>query len=94
VGLTPAELGAYVGRFYSDELDATYEVTRAGNALVLRRARTPADTMRAVDRQTFRATGLTLRFTPAAQGTPSPMFTIDAGRARGIEFNRVTAAGK
>jgi hypothetical protein len=43
------------------------------------------DTLRALDRQTFRGTGYTLRFAPAADG---PAFTLDAGRIRGIEFTR------
>ena len=92
VTLSDAELNAYVGRFYSEELDATYEVARSGSALLLRRPRTPTDTLRATDHRTLRASGLILNFTP---GQPSsPMFTVDAGRARGIEFIRVAPSGK
>lgn len=92
VVLTDAELNAYVGGFYSEELDATYEISRAGSLLVLRRPRTPADTLRAIDHRTLRSSGLTLNFTP---GQPaSRMFTVDAGRARGIEFIRVAPTGK
>jgi CubicO group peptidase (beta-lactamase class C family) len=92
VALTEAELNAYTGRFYSEELDATYEISRAGSTLLLRRARTPTDTLRASDHRTLRSAGLILNFTP---GQPSsPMFTVDAGRARGIEFIRVAPAGK
>jgi CubicO group peptidase (beta-lactamase class C family) len=84
VTMTAAERVAMTGRFYSPELDATYELRDAGDALVVVRARA-VDTLRAVDRQTFRGTGYTLRFAPTAGG---PAFTLDAGRIRGIEFSR------
>jgi CubicO group peptidase (beta-lactamase class C family) len=84
VTLTPAERAAMTGRFYSPELDATYELRNAGDALVVVRARS-VDTLRAVDRQTFRGTGYTLRFGSSSAG---PVFTLDAGRIRGIEFSR------
>jgi CubicO group peptidase (beta-lactamase class C family) len=84
VTLTQAERAAMTGRFYSPELDATYELRDAGDALVVVRARA-VDTLRAVDRQTFRGTGYTLRFAPSASGSA---FTLDAGRIRGIEFSR------
>jgi CubicO group peptidase (beta-lactamase class C family) len=87
LSLSAADLDALAGRYYSDELDATYELTRNGTALMLRRARSGPDTVRAMDRQTFRAAGATLHF---AAGSPSPSFTVDAGRARGIEFVRVS----
>lgn len=84
--LAAADRAAYAGRYYSDELDATYEIVEAGSALVLRRARSAPDTLRIVDGATLRAAGMVLRFAP---GRPSPSFGIDAGRARGIEFRRV-----
>lgn len=85
--LAPAELDAFTGGFYSEELDATYVLTRSGSALVLHRARSAPDTLRAVDRQSFRTSGATLHF---AAGSPSQGFSVDAGRARGIEFARVS----
>jgi CubicO group peptidase (beta-lactamase class C family) len=87
VTLTPAERAAMTGRFYSPELDATYELRDAGDALVVVRSRA-VDTLRAVDRQTFRGSGYTLRFTASTAGTAGPAFTLDAGRIRGIEFSR------
>jgi len=84
--LTAGQLDAFTGRFYSDELDATYNIARSGAALVLRRARSAPDTLRAVDRSSFRGGGMTLHF---SDGAPSPGFTVDAGRARGIEFARL-----
>ncbi|HEV8217063.1 MAG TPA: serine hydrolase domain-containing protein [Gemmatimonadaceae bacterium] len=84
VTLTPSERAVMTGRFYSPELDATYELRDVGEALVVVRARA-VDTLRAVDRQTFRGAGYTLHF---ATANGAPTFTLDAGRIRGIEFRR------
>jgi hypothetical protein len=67
-------------------LTSTYDLRAAGTALVLRRGRAAPDTLRAVDSHTFRAGGITLHFSGPGGG---PAFTIDNGRARGIEFTRV-----
>jgi CubicO group peptidase (beta-lactamase class C family) len=83
VTLSDAQLTSMSGRFYSGELDATYDISRAGQSLVLRRARGPADTLRAVDPQTLRGPGLTLRFLDQSS------FSLDVGRARGMVFTRV-----
>jgi CubicO group peptidase (beta-lactamase class C family) len=88
VTLTPAEAAAMSGRFFSDELNATYELTHEGTTLVLHRPRAPADTLRATDHQTLRGGGLTIRFTQPPTGTAAN-FTLDNGRARGLEFARV-----
>lgn len=86
--LTDAEAMSMAGRYHSVELNADYDLSHVGNRVVLKRPRALADTLRAVDRQTLRATGLTIRFTgPAA-------FTIDNGRARGIEFVRTSSGSK
>jgi CubicO group peptidase (beta-lactamase class C family) len=82
---TSVDVVPLVGRFYSDELSATYDLSAASNALVLRRAHAGPDTLRAVDARTFRGAGLTLHFDTA---TPATSFTVDNGRARGIEFVR------
>jgi len=87
--LAAAGLAALAGRYYSEELDATYELRADGQALTVRRPRGEVDTLRAVDARTFRAGGLTYRFAPNARGA-SPSFAVDIGRARGMEFRRVT----
>jgi len=84
IALTQSERAAMTGRFYSPELDATYELRDAGDALIVVRARA-VDTLRALDRQTFRGSGYTLHF---AASNGAPTFTLDAGRIRGIEFTR------
>jgi CubicO group peptidase (beta-lactamase class C family) len=82
ITLTDTQLASMVGRFYSEELNTTYTLTRAGPSLVLTRLRATPDTLRATDAQTLRGRGMTLRFT--APNT----FTADNGRARGIVFVR------
>lgn len=84
-----AELAMLTGRYYSDELDATYELGASGATLTVRRPRGEVDTLRAVGPRTYRADGLTYRFTPNVNGAP-PRFAIDIGRARGMEFRKTT----
>jgi hypothetical protein len=83
VVLPAAELAKFAGRYYSDELDATYELKASDRVLIARRPRNAPDTLTAIDARTFRSGGLTYQF---AVGGKS--FTLDAGRARGIEFVR------
>ena len=92
-----------VGRYYSEELDATYEILVSGQSLTVRRPRGEVDTLMtpgttlgarapaAPDALTFRGGGLTYHFAPNA-GSSSPSFTVDIGRARGMEFKRVARA--
>jgi hypothetical protein len=87
---TAAALDRFTGRYYSDELDATFEIARAGSGLLLRRPRSAPDSLRSLSIvNTFRAGNLTLAFQSGSSA--SPAFTVDAGRARGIEFRRVTS---
>jgi CubicO group peptidase (beta-lactamase class C family) len=88
VTLSDAELTPLTGMFYSSELDAKYELTRGGGGLLLRRAH-GLDTLRALDARTFRGGGVVLRF--AADASTSPAFTVENGRARAIEFERMPA---
>ena len=84
--LPAAELSPLAGRYFSSELNATYDLSTANGSLVLRRSRT-VDTLRALDARTFRGGGVTLHFAPAPHTGPD--FTVENGRARGIEFARV-----
>ena len=88
VALTQAEVTAFAGRYYSDELNATYELSPVGTKLVLHRPRAVPDTLRAVDRRTLRGAGLTIRFPQPIGAGPAANFTVDNGRARGLEFSR------
>jgi CubicO group peptidase (beta-lactamase class C family) len=88
VALSDAEAAAMAGRYHSDELNADYELSVAGNRVVLSRPRAATDTLRAVDHATLRGAGITLRFAgPAA-------FTADNGRARGMEFVRIAPSSR
>jgi CubicO group peptidase (beta-lactamase class C family) len=87
-GAALSDLASFVGRYYSDELDATYEVVANGPALTVRRPRGEVDTLMFAGEQTFRANGLTYRFTPNAGGKATG-FAVDIGRARGMGFKRV-----
>lgn len=76
------DVAAFAGRYHSDELDATFAVRDSSGILVLQRPRRPAEVLSAVGAQAFRAGNFILTFTPAG-------FTLDVGRARGIEFTKV-----
>ncbi|MBV8194540.1 MAG: beta-lactamase family protein [Candidatus Dormibacteraeota bacterium] len=84
IAMTSDMMANVTGRYYSDELDATYEVVNQNGTLVVQRPRGVVDTLQAVDAHTFRARGTTFSFL----GTPAVSFTIDVDRARGIEFKR------
>jgi len=86
VSLPAADARAMAGRFYSDELNATYELVPSGSAFILRRPRAADDTLVAVGQRTLRGKGITLHF--ASSLTSRIVFTVDNGRARGIEFIR------
>jgi CubicO group peptidase (beta-lactamase class C family) len=88
ISLTHAEVAAIVGTYFSDELNATYELSSVGMKVVLHRPRAAADTLRAVDHQTLRGAGLTIRFDRPIAGGPAANFTLDNGRARMLEFSR------
>jgi CubicO group peptidase (beta-lactamase class C family) len=75
------------GRYYSEELDATYDVTKNGQTVTVRRPRGEVDTLAYRGERTYQANGLTYHFVPNVGGV-TPGFTVDIGRARGMEFKR------
>jgi CubicO group peptidase (beta-lactamase class C family) len=92
-GTTPAarDLSALAGRYYSNELDATYDVSATAATLMVKRPRGEVDTLQVVGPRTFRAGALTYRFAANVSGK-APGFAVDIGRARGMEFDRVPAS--
>jgi CubicO group peptidase (beta-lactamase class C family) len=86
VDLPPADLTAMSGRYYSDELNAAYELVRSGSRIVLRRPRAEPDTLHAIGKRTLRGSGITLHF--ASSLTSRVVFTVDNGRVKGVEFIR------
>jgi CubicO group peptidase (beta-lactamase class C family) len=86
-------LARLAGRYYSDELDATFALAASSSALLLTRARSGPDTLRATaERGAFRVGSLTLRFEDGQ--TPAASFTLDGGRVRGIDFHRMAPGGR
>ncbi len=79
------DLASLAGRYRSAELNATYDVVASPSELIVHRPRGEVDTLRATQPEVFRTRGYSLRF-----GSPGavPSFTLDNGRARGIEFVR------
>jgi hypothetical protein len=87
--LSAAELTAYAGDYYSDEVDATYHVTVSGGSLVYSARHIPAQMLTAIGPDTFRARGgITLHFERPAGASIPTAFTIEAGRVRNIRFVR------
>ena len=85
------ELTRAAGRYYSTELDATYELVANGTVLTVKRPRGEVDTLSVSGPRTFSAAMVTYRFAPDSAGTV-PSFTVAIGRARGLEVDRVPAS--
>src|SRR5690606_41650460 len=83
-----AELRAYSGKYYSDELAATYEVRLEDDALWLVM---PGQDSRArlepLQRDVFDAGSMRLRF--ERSGSDVAGFLLDQGRVRGLVFERM-----
>lgn len=89
---TVAELRAYSGDYYSEELDATYTLSVEGSRLILRRRNSPALPLEPVSPGTFRAGRTTLSF-EQHNGQPRA-FGVEAGRVRNIRFERRSPGGE
>jgi CubicO group peptidase (beta-lactamase class C family) len=78
----------FPGVYYSDEIDATFTITAAGERLLAQRDSdlTPVELQR-VSTDEFRFGGMTVRFVRGADGTLQALL-VDAGRVRGIRFDR------
>ena len=87
VELPPSALTAFVGRYHSEELGATYEIATNGTALVLTRPRARPDTLAARDSTTLVGSVGTLRFTLGADRR-AESFILDAGRVVNVRFLR------
>ena len=90
IALSADALSAMSGRYYSDELSATFDLSPVAGGLLLRRAHAGPDTLRATDAHTLRGGGVTLHFDANGSG-PAKAFTVENGRARGLEFARVAS---
>ena len=89
----PEELSAWVGDYYSDELQSTFVITANGRELLLRRDTDAAPrALTMLSRDHARAPGFTISFIHGTSGTggdaPVTGFVVSAGRVRDVEFVR------
>jgi CubicO group peptidase (beta-lactamase class C family) len=84
---TPDELAAYAGRYFSEELQATYTLAVQDGALALHRRGVDPTPLRPLVRDEFSA-GPTLRFVRDGSGAVTG-FMLDAGRVRNLRFARI-----
>jgi hypothetical protein len=89
-----ADLSAYTGRYYSEEIDATYVIKMQDSSLVLTRSKFPAAELEPHSGDTFKTDhfsivypSATLRFTRDAQGSVNGFF-LDLDRAKNVQFTR------
>ena len=87
VQLPAAALAQLAGRYYSEELNALYEITVSGSALTLKRPRASPEILTARDAVTLSGTVGTLRFTVGANGR-AEKFVLDASRVQNLAFVR------
>jgi CubicO group peptidase (beta-lactamase class C family) len=80
-------LADFTGRYYSEELHATYMVDLADSGLVVTRRLTGAQPLRHIDGDRFAAGGQTFTFNRDAAGRIEG-FAVEAGRVRNIRFGR------
>jgi CubicO group peptidase (beta-lactamase class C family) len=85
--LTAAEGSEYVGSYRSEELDVVYVLAADSGQLVLQNGVLRAATSRSAP-DVLSAAAVVLRFTRDPAGRISG-FSLDAGRVRGIRFDRV-----
>lgn len=88
--LGPEELRAYVGRYYSPDLGTEYRLKLKGQELKLVVGNHLDGTLTPTGEHEFERSFLTLQFRDPEDGQAQG-FQLDAGRARGIEFEWVTA---
>lgn len=92
--LTPATAAAFAGRYHSVELDADYLIEADGDRLTLQRGRGDPISLQPTVEGEFTLNGEVLTFEPRDDaGAAASGFTIDAGRVRGIRFERVEEGG-
>jgi hypothetical protein len=82
------ELAAFAGRYYSEELESTYQVSVDGAGLTLRRGnRRPIFTLQPGPKDEFRLPGSVIRFRRGPDGAVVGL-VVDADRTRGLDFGR------
>ncbi len=87
VQLSAAELAQFAGRYYSEELDALYEITVSGSTISVKRPRGKPEILTARDAVTLSGAVGTLSFT-VGPGHRAERFVLDAGRVQNLAFVR------
>ena len=85
--LTARDLAAYGGRFYSEELDATFTLAVEDGALTLRRRGARTQRLVPVVADEFMAGSMTVRITRGPDGAVAG-YLLDIGRVRNLLFER------
>ncbi len=84
---TSAELAAFAGTYYSEELDAEYRIFLRDAELKVQRGRGQPIPLRTTLEDEFTLSGDRVMFRRDERGRPAS-FVLDAGRVRGIRFVR------
>ena len=85
---TPAELGQYAGRYYSQELDTSYTFAVREGKLVLQRKKFEDASLTSVGGDSFTDADLgTIKFTRDSRNAVTG-FELNAGRVRHLKFAR------
>ena len=89
-GSNSTSLAGLVGDYYSSELDVTYHVALRDDDLVLSARHKPAEPLVPTGPDSFRggAGDVTLHFERSSPEGAAARFVLDAGRVRGIRFER------
>jgi CubicO group peptidase (beta-lactamase class C family) len=87
-GVGSTSLAGIVGDYYSSELDATYHVALRQDEFVLSARHRPAEPLVPAGPDSFRAGDITLHFERSTPEGAATGFLLDAGRVRGIRFQR------
>jgi CubicO group peptidase (beta-lactamase class C family) len=83
----PKDLAAYVGRYYSDEAEVTYEAALDGSALVLKHRPDTVIRLQPTAKDEFRGGSRDFRFIRGANGTVSEM-SLRGSRVFDLRFKR------
>jgi hypothetical protein len=85
---TPEQLGQFAGTYFSEEIDATYTVSLAGDKLVLRRKNVDDAPLQLLFADTFSSVGSgTLNFKRDPQDHITG-FVVNTGRVRNLRFTK------
>ena len=84
---TPAQAAAYTGTYHGEEIEPTYRVEVTDGRLSLRRLKVSPVTLEPLNRDVFRGSSGTLRFSRDAKGRVSG-FTLSNGRIRNLRFTK------